>query len=286
MDVVDIHPHSISPDIARYPLAPLGGRLSAWAATRPASAEVLIAQMDAAGIRRAALVHASTAYGYDNSYVCDVAAAHPERFVAVGGLDVLAHDAVATLRSWIRDRGMAGLRIFAGGSTMGADAGDWFDDPQVYPVWDAARHAGIPICAQVFFKQLPRVARMLERYPEVKVVVDHCARAPLASGPPYAEAQPLFDLARFPNAYVKLTEVVFAEVRAGAGSVRSLLERALEAFGPERIAWGSNFPASDATLADLLADAQRETAFLGPAARRAIFCETALTLYPGLRKRG
>ena len=69
MTVIDIHPHIVSPDTKRYPLAPLGGTQSAWSSERPTTYEMLLKEMDAAGVAKAAIVHSSTAYGYDNSYV-------------------------------------------------------------------------------------------------------------------------------------------------------------------------------------------------------------------------
>jgi L-fuconolactonase len=78
--VIDIHPHIVSPDTKRYPLAPLGGTQSTWSSERPTTYETLLKAMDDAGIAKAAIVHSSTAYGYDNSYVADaVAASYPGR---------------------------------------------------------------------------------------------------------------------------------------------------------------------------------------------------------------
>jgi len=48
--VADIHPHIISSDTRRYPLAPLGGEQSGWSQKRPVSFEQLIAAMDQAGV--------------------------------------------------------------------------------------------------------------------------------------------------------------------------------------------------------------------------------------------
>src|SRR5665213_239138 len=83
LEIIDIHPHAISHDQIRYPFAPVGGKMSVWAKERPVDGDELAASMDKAGIRRAVIVHASTAYGYDNSYVADVVAAHKDRFCYV-----------------------------------------------------------------------------------------------------------------------------------------------------------------------------------------------------------
>src|SRR5258706_8001649 len=102
---VDIHPHIISDDEKKYPPAPLFGKRSDWSQERPSTVETLIEQMDAAGVTKAAVVHSSTTYGFDNSYVVDACNSYPDRLLAVGSVDMLAPDAVATIRSWT-DRGL------------------------------------------------------------------------------------------------------------------------------------------------------------------------------------
>jgi hypothetical protein len=52
--------------------------------------------MDEAGVAKAAIVHSSTAYGYDNSYVADAVAAVPSRFTGVYAIDAMAPDAPET----------------------------------------------------------------------------------------------------------------------------------------------------------------------------------------------
>src|ERR1700726_1779454 len=121
MTVVDIHPHIVSPDTQRYPLAPLGGTQSTWSSERPTTYETLITAMDEAGVDKAAIVHSSTAYGYDNRYVADAVAAVPSRFTGVYSIDVMAPDAVKKFDSWLA-RGRAGMRLVTTGSTFAARA--------------------------------------------------------------------------------------------------------------------------------------------------------------------
>ena len=84
--IIDIHPHVIATDIERYPIAPQHGHRSNWSATRPVTFEQLIAEMDQSGVAKAAIVHSSTTYGHDNSYVADCVAEQPKRFTGVYSL--------------------------------------------------------------------------------------------------------------------------------------------------------------------------------------------------------
>src|SRR6202050_258345 len=96
MSVIDIHPHIVSPDTKKYPLDPLGGIQSTWSSERPTTYQDMVRAMDEAGVDKSALVHSSTAYGYDNSYVLDAVAAVPSRFTGVYSIDVLAPHADKT----------------------------------------------------------------------------------------------------------------------------------------------------------------------------------------------
>ena len=183
---IDIHPHVIAEDHARYPLAPVGGHQSDWSRERPVSVEAMIRAMDEAGIDKSALVQASTCYGHDNSYVADAVAAYAQRFTGVFSVDVLSPDAPERMRHW-RGKGLTGLRLFTFGSTMHAQA-DWIDDPRSYPAWQAAGDLGLPICMQMSQAGLPQLVSMVKRFPAVKVILDHLARPVLADGPPYAAA--------------------------------------------------------------------------------------------------
>ena len=69
---------------------------------------------------KAAVVHSSTTYGFDNSYVVDGCNQYKNRLVAVGSVDMLADDVPAVIKGWA-DKGLAGLRIFTGGSTKDFD---------------------------------------------------------------------------------------------------------------------------------------------------------------------
>ena len=277
---IDIHPHVIAGDHARYPLAPVGGHQSDWSRERPVSVEAMIRAMDEAGIDKSALVQASTCYGHDNSYVADAVAAYAQRFTGVFSVDVLSPDAPERMRHW-RGKGLTGLRLFTFGSTMHAQA-DWIDDPRSYPAWQAAGDLGLPICMQMSQAGLPQLVSMVKRFPAVKVILDHLARPALADGPPYAAAAGLFAMAQYPNVYLKLTPRVFSESRNGKATPESFFPRLVGEFGASRMAWGSNFPATEGALKNLLATARNCLATLTAADQEWIFAKTAQSLYPAL----
>jgi predicted TIM-barrel fold metal-dependent hydrolase len=280
MQVIDTHVHVISPDPSAYPADPIGGHRSVWSQERPVDAEGLLRALDTAGIAKAVVVQASTVYGHDNRYVADTVRAHPDRFAGVYSLDAMAADAVAQIDRW-QAEGLSGFRLFTTGSTMPGQA-DWLGHADSYPAWAHAERLGIPVCLQMTMQGLPALRSLLERFPAVRVLLDHCARPELADGAPYAAAKPLLDMAVFPGVYLKLTNRTLAAAAQGSSTPADFLAAAVAAFGAERIAWGSNFPAAEGALADLYASARVALSALPGADRERIFSGTAKRIYPAL----
>jgi predicted TIM-barrel fold metal-dependent hydrolase len=278
--VIDIHAHVIAADTARYPRAPIAGEQSGWSRERPVDREQMLGAMDAAGVARMALVQASTCYGHDNAYVADSAAAHPERCAGVFSVDVFQPDAVEKIRHWA-GRGLAGLRVFIAGHTA-ALQDLRLDDPRSFPAWQCAETLGIPVCVQMRAPALSELETILERFARVTVILDHCARPALEDGPPYRAAGSLFRLARHDNLRLKLTTHNVRESRKGKATPETFFAKLVERFGADRIAWGSNFPASEGSLAGILAEAKSALASLAEGDRDWIFSRTAQRLYPSL----
>lgn len=279
---VDIHPHIISDDEARYPPAPLFGKRSDWSQERPCTVETLIAEMDDAGVAKAAVVHSSTTYGFDNSYVVDSCNRYPGRLIAVGSVDVLEPNAAATIRRWV-DRGLAGLRLFTGGSTKEFDPSE-LDDPRAFPAWESCGELGLNMCIQTGPIGLPQVTALAKRFPTVPIILDHLGRPDITDGSPYRAAQTLFDLASIPSIYLKLTPRIMSDSSKGAATPETFFPKLVATFGAKRLAWGSNFPTSPGRLAEIKATAHKRLATLSDQDREWIFARTAQTLYPRLAR--
>lgn len=282
-DVIDIHPHIVSPDTKRYPLTPLGGKQSTWSTERPTTYQQLLAAMDEAGVAKAAIVHSSTAYGYDNSYVADAVEAVPDRFTGVYSIDILAPDALRTFDYWL-GRGCTGMRLFTTGSTL-PDQATWFVDPKTDPFWDHAAAKTIPVCMQMKQEGLPLLRQIMERFPKVTIILDHLARAGFEDGPPYQAASDLFALAKYPQLYLKITPINVSPKTWGKATPETFFGKLIDTFGASRIAWGSNFPNSLGTMSEILGTARKAFAFAKASDQDWIFGKTAQALYPTLADR-
>ena len=280
LQIVDIHPHIISADPKKYPSNPIRGKQSDWSKERPQTFEMLVEDMDRAGVAKAAIVQASTYYGFDNSYLADSIQKDPRRFTGVCTIDVLATDAVAVLQGWM-GRGMTGLRLFTGGATHATDA-SWLSDPRSFPIWEFAARTHIPICVQTTQEGLSQTRTLLEKFPGTRVILDHLARPTLSDGPPYAAAQGLFDLAGYGNLYLKITPRTFVLSKTGRSTPRAFFDKLVSVFGAERIAFGSNLPANEGPMTQLVNEAKECLGALSEADQARIFSSTAKSLYPVL----
>ena len=279
--IIDIHPHIVSPDTRAYPLDPLGGTQSTWSTERPTSYADLLWAMDEAGVAKAAIVHSSTAYGYDNSYVADAVKAVPERFTGVYSIDALAADAVQTFDYWL-GRGCTGMRLFTTGSTMPGQA-TWFANPKTYPFWEHAAAKNIPVCVQMRQEGIPLLKSLLDKFPKVTMILDHLSQAPFEDGPPYAGAANFLALAKYKQVFLKITPVNVTPKSWGKGTPTTFFGKMIDTFGAERIGWGSNFPNSIGTVKEILNAAQKAFSFAKPSEQDYIFGKTALVLYPSIK---
>jgi predicted TIM-barrel fold metal-dependent hydrolase len=289
--MIDTHLHPIADDLACYPISPIGGVQSEWSKGIQLTGDEILAHMDRAGVAQATLVQASTVHGYDNTYCAVCCELHPDRFVGVGCIDPLAPNAVETLSDWIEQHGMRGLRLFTTSTGRPEDAAtagqrDWLDDPRTYPVWERAEALRIPVDVQIGMKGLGMVATMLERFPNVPVLVDHLAGVRLADGPPYADAAPVLALSRYPNCYLKFTTNTIRAASSGKSQPQPFFEDVIRRFGADHLLWGSNFPAtrgsSAAPYAELVDEASGALAFLSAEEQEQLFSGTARHLYPAL----
>jgi len=279
--VVDIHPHIVSVDTKRYPPTPLFGIQSDWSKERPAEIEDLLAEMDRAGVSKTAIVHASTVYGFDNSLVSDAVKRYPARCSAVGSIDMLAPDAVAIAESWL-DRGIEGFRIFTGGSTKKVDASA-LEDPKSYPVWELMSDRGLSMCIQTDPSGIPATIALAKRFPKVPVLVDHFARPDTTGGSAFPKAAALFSMAAVPNIYLKYTPPALLRLNSDKADVHAFMSKVVGEFGAGRIGWGSNWPNSPGTMAQILAEAKAGISHLTQAEQDLILGGTALKLYPSLQ---
>lgn len=281
--IVDIHPHIVSTDMVRYPVTPIGGKRSDWSKERSVTLEELIVAMDEAGVDKAAIVHSSTTYGFNNDYVADAVAAFSKRLTGVFSVNVTEPDAPERMRYWY-GKGLTGMRIYARGSTM-KEAWLALDDPKTYPAWECASELGISVATNMHGTGpgLEQIKSTLKRFPKVRLIIDHLGRPPVEDGPPYEAAKDYYTLADFANCYLKFTPSALKSIIKGKADTDTLLPKLVSVFGANRIAWGSNYPASPGSMNEIVAASKHAVRKVSDSDQAWIFAKTAQLLYPVLQ---
>jgi L-fuconolactonase len=212
----------------------------------------------------------------DTRYMLELADSHAFIGAVVGWTDLKAADAPERIAALAAHPKLRGLRPML----QDLEDDSWIDDPALAPAVDAMLRHGLCFDALVLPRHLPALLAFARRHPQLPVVIDHLAK-PAMDGAPLAQWRNDMDqLAALPQVECKLSGMV---TEAGPGwtvqRLRPYAHHVLQAFGPQRVMWGSDWPvltlasgyaawldASEALLAHL-DEAQRNAVF-GLNARR------------------
>ena len=160
---------------------------------------------------------------------------------------------------------------------------DWLTRPDVLRGLGAIARAGLVYDLVIRAGQLGASARAAAAVPDLVFVLDHLGKPPIAAGHTEPWAQDLRGLAALPNTVAKLSGLVTEADwrRWKVADLRPYAEVALDAFGPARMMFGSDWPVCTlaASYPDVLAAARDLTAGLSSAEREAVFAGTATSVY-------
>jgi predicted TIM-barrel fold metal-dependent hydrolase len=238
MRIVDTHVHVWPLDDAPGHRPAPGAKVRPPAA--PAPVEWLLEDMDEYGVERCVLVQ-SSAFGWDNTYMVECLERYPERFRAIGLVDPLAADNARALEAWMA-RGLSGFRLHP---LYYPDEPSWLDSAQNDALWAAARDTGAILQVHLWPRHAPALGRMIERHPEVRVIVDHLGKPDVTEPPPYPSFDPVLRLADYPNTWVKIGDYQIASRQEFPWpDTWPFVARLRERFGAGRMLWGTGYPRS------------------------------------------
>lgn len=232
--IIDSHTHVWTLDSRRYPWQPIGGYIP----DAPADYDILLTEMSSCGVDVAVLVQ-PTPYGWNNQYLLDATRMFPDQFRAVCLVDPFSISSVAELKRLIMEWNIAGLRL-----NWHLDIPErWKNDPAHLALWSGVQEFGIPICIQLTPLYIPLVRFFSERFPEVRIVLDHLGRPKPGSKTEDPEFVSFLSLHGIPQVYVKLSGFYyFSQEPAPYRDVWELLRETVKRFSPQRCLWGSDFP--------------------------------------------
>ena len=230
--IIDSHLHVWSDDQDRYPFE--GGRKDA----APGSTELLLETMHEYGVDKAVIVQ-PIYYLYDNSYVADSLKKYPGKFAAMGIMDRHAPDAPEQLEKLVVEDGFSGLRMHLGRPD---DPAEWAA-PDQDPIWRKAEELGASFLSFGPADKLPAVEPIIARFPGVKVVLDHIGGAPTNEEEPAPLLGNVLKMAQYENVYVKFSPQPHkSDEEYPHHDSLPAFQKIHEAFGRERVMWGTDFP--------------------------------------------
>lgn len=175
----------------------------------------------------------------DTHFMLDLSNRYSFIGAVVGWVDLKAPAAPQRIAALAAHPKLRGLRPML----QDLDDDNWIDDPALSPAVGAMLQHGLRFDALVLPRHLPALLEFVRRHPQLPVVIDHLAKPAMHGQPDAQWLQDMQRLAGQPQVHCKLSGMV---TEAGPGwtveQLRPYAQHVLDAFGAERVLWGSDWP--------------------------------------------
>ncbi len=275
MTRIDAHQHYWNPLRGDYDWMPMDHPILA----RPWMPDNLRPELAAHGVTKTVLVQAAATV-QETEYMLGIADATDSVAGVVGWIDFERPGDLAHLRRLAHHPKFCGVRPMI----QDIDDDDWMLRDDVQWGFQALVDLDLTLDALGFPRHLDNFHTILTRYPDMRVVIDHCMKPQVADHPAGLEQwkDGMARLARDTQAYCKLSGLV-TEAAEGwtIDDLRPYAGHVLEQFGPNRVMWGSDWPVCQlrASYDDWRTAAEALTAHLDVADKEQVFGGTAATFY-------
>ena len=276
MTRIDSHQHFWQPKRGDYGWMPMDDAVLA----RPYAPADLAPQLDECGIERTVLVQAAPTVA-ETEYMLGLADAGDRVAGVVGWVDFERPEDRKTLERLSAHPKFLGIRPMI----QDIPDDDWMLREDVQWGFAAVSDLGLTFDALGFPRHLANFLTIFTRYPDMRVVVDHCMKPQIrdhSDGNFRFWAEGMARIADGTGAYCKLSGLVTeADPDWTVADLRPYADHVLEVFGPERVLWGSDWPVCRlrGEYADWFAAAQALTEGLSGAERERVFGGTAAAFY-------
>ncbi len=175
----------------------------------------------------------------ETHFLLGLAQEHPFIFGVVGWVDLLAPDLEERLGTFSGFDRFRGVRHIAQ-----AEADHFLARGDVAHRIGLLKGFGLTYDLLVYPRQLHAALSLVARLPEQPFVLDHVAKPPIKEGRLEPWATLIKELARSPNVSCKVSGLVTEAEweRWQPLDFRPFLDVVFEAFGPDRVMWGSDWP--------------------------------------------
>lgn len=168
--------------------------------------------------------------------------AEQHAFIAgvVGWVDLVSESCEEQLQELIAHPRFSGIRHIV----QDEPDEDFIVRPEVFRGLRVLERHGVPYDLLFYHQHLRHAVTVARAFPELPLVIDHLAKPRIREGVLEPWAAELRAAAAFPNVYCKLSGLVTEADWSGwtVADLRPYVMTALEAFGPARCMYGSDWP--------------------------------------------
>jgi len=190
------------------------------------------------GIKGTILVQAAPTVA-ETRYMLELARENDFIKGVVGWVDFEAIDAAEQIAELAENPELVGLRPMIQDI---ADT-DWMLKPGLSPTYEALVAHDLVFDALTLPQHLKNLLRLADRFPDMRIVVDHGSKPRIATGEKSGWAEDMKAIAEETSAFCKLSGLVTEAGQTWTiDNLRPYIAHLLEVFGPERLIWGSDWP--------------------------------------------
>lgn len=230
MKQIDAHLHVWSNDPVKFPFRP--GTPDSIA---QGDAEFLLELQAEVGVDGALIVQ-PIHHEFDHSYVNDVLARYPDKFVGMALADPKADDPTAALQALNDEHGYQGVRLNPG---LWPD-GESMDGPVGDRLMTFCADTGLVVGFLIEPSHFAQVDALCTRHPDAKVIIDHFGSVKPGQT---SELAKLLALARHTNMYVKVSRFpVSSDSEWPYTDMSETIHELIGAYGVERLMFATDFP--------------------------------------------
>jgi predicted TIM-barrel fold metal-dependent hydrolase len=237
MNFIDAHVHVWTPDTAHYPLA--AGFKKENMEPPSFTPEELFKHTKPAGVTLVNLIQMSF-YGFDNRYMLDMIALHPDVFKGTAVVDPLA-EAPERHMAELAKKGVRAFRIHPRLSKL--PPARWLETIGYEAMFATAAKQKLALSCLIDPDGLAEVDRMCRKFPGATVIVDHLARIGADGTIRNADVASLCALATHQRIFVKVGAFyALGKKEPPYTDLAPLVQKVVKAFGARRCMWESDSP--------------------------------------------
>ena len=240
--------------------------------------EILLDQMTRNDVDKAVLIQIRGMY--DNSYLIECMRRFPGRFSVVAIVDTDMPDAPESLEKWVEE-GAEGVRLSPSVRSPGTDP---------LAIWRRAAELDVAVSSLGSLEEFAssEFEAVVKEFPNLNIIIEHLGGGGGDTSPPHNTYRKVLRLSQYGNTFMKipgLGEICSRPMPFRQPfpfeSIPPLIEMAIDAFGPSRLMWGSDFPpvASREGYRNALRFPMEHVPFRSETDKEWIFGKTAMSLW-------